>query len=187
MTALPHQADHCRELVELRSFRRSQWVSFEERNDAPLEVDERPHGPSPHVMSMVVMPAVDTDVTAPEVLLQVLQNMRAWRCLDDDELRLNLPTEARTSLPKDRHREAAFSVNEPDDPLLEAWPFLLIVRTGHIVTSTADTTVSRRTDSFGSTGYSGFPAYSQLQLRNHFRSGQIREWRFPGFPTLGWL
>ncbi len=34
----------------------------------------------------------------------------------------------------DTDREAAFAVNEADDPLLEAWPFLLIVRTGRIVT-----------------------------------------------------
>jgi hypothetical protein len=85
---------------------------------------------------MVVVPAINADLTTSERLLQLLQYMRTWRRLDDCELRLNLPAEARASLPKDRHREATFSVNEPDDPLLEAWPFLLIVRTGHIVTST---------------------------------------------------
>ena len=86
---------------------------------------------------MVVAPAIDTDMTTFEILLQVVKDMRTRRCLDDGELRLDLPTEARAPLPKDRHREAAFSVYEPDDPLLEAWPFLLIDRTGHIVTSTA--------------------------------------------------
>jgi hypothetical protein len=87
---------------------------------------------------MVVVPAVHTDPTASEELLQILQDMRARRCLDDRELRLDLPTELRTPLPENRNGEAALAVDEPDDPLLESWPFLLIDRTGHVVTSTAD-------------------------------------------------
>ena len=127
-----------------------------------------------HVVSVIVVPAVDADPTTPEELLQLFQNVRTRRRLDDRELRLDLPAEPRAALPKDRHRKAAFAVNEPDHPLLEAWPFLLIVRTGHIVTSTPPT-VCRRSDSFGSAGYSGFPAYSQLQLRDRSRNGQIRD------------
>ena len=34
-----------------------------------------------------------------------------------------------------RDRKAAFTVDEADDPLLDTWPFLLIVRTGRIVTA----------------------------------------------------
>ena len=86
---------------------------------------------------MVVVPAVHTDPTTSEELLQILQHVRARRRLDDRELRLDLPTELRTPLPEDRNGEAALAVDEPDDPLLESWPFLLIDRTGHIVTSTA--------------------------------------------------
>jgi hypothetical protein len=37
---------------------------------------------------------------------------------------------------EERHNNA---VNEPDDPLLDAWPFLLIVRTGRIVTAHTQT------------------------------------------------
>jgi hypothetical protein len=37
--------------------------------------------------------------------------------------------------PNDRDREAAFAIDEADDPLLDTWPFLLIARTGRIVTA----------------------------------------------------
>ena len=58
--------------------------------------------------------------------------------MNDRELRLDLPAELRTPLPEHRNGEAALAVDEADDPLLEPWPFLLIDRTGHVVTSTAD-------------------------------------------------
>ena len=47
---------------------------------------------------------------------------------------LDLPAEPATRVPHHRDREAAFTVDEADDPLLNTWPFLLIVRTGWIVT-----------------------------------------------------
>jgi len=87
---------------------------------------------------MVVVPAVHTDPTASEELLEVVQDVRARRRLNDHELGLDLPPELRTPLPEDRNGEAAFAVDEADDPLLEPWPFLLIDRTGHVVTSIAD-------------------------------------------------
>ena len=87
---------------------------------------------------MVVAPAVHTDPTASEELLKVVQDMRTRRRLHDHELGLDLPAELRTPLPEDRNREAALAVDEADDPLLEPWPFLLIDRTGHVVTSTDD-------------------------------------------------
>jgi hypothetical protein len=153
-------------------FRRSQWVSFEEWNDALAEVRKGPHRPSAHVVPVVVVPAVHTDPTASEEPLQIAQDMRTGRRLDDRELGLDLPTQFRAPLPEDRNGEAALAVDEPDDPLLETWPFLLIDRTGHVVTSPP--TLGTGYDDFGSAGYSVFPANSQLQLRDHSRSGQIR-------------
>lgn len=78
------------------------------------------------------------DLTASEELHEIVQDVRTRRRLDDCELRLDLPAESRARLPEHRHREAALAVDEADDPLLEPWSFLLIDRTGHIVTSTAD-------------------------------------------------
>ena len=48
---------------------------------------------------------------------------------------LHLPVEPASVIANHRDRKAAFTVDEPDDPLLETWPFLLIVPTGRIVTA----------------------------------------------------
>src|SRR5215211_1132542 len=45
-----------------------------------------------------------------------------------------LPAEEAPGVAHDRDRETAFAVDEADDPLLEPWPFLLIARTGRVVT-----------------------------------------------------
>jgi hypothetical protein len=63
-------------------------------------------------------------------------------------------------LPDEPDREASFSVYKTDDPttLLDQ-PFLLIVRTRHVVTmvnAPSDATMS-------SAGYSEFPAYGQMR------------------------
>ena len=54
--------------------------------------------------------------------------------LGDRELVLDLPAEEAPGIAHDRDRETAFAVDEADDPLLEPWPFLLIARTGRVVT-----------------------------------------------------
>ena len=86
---------------------------------------------------MVIVTSVATDMAAFEEPLQLVQDMHAPRSLDHAEVRLNLPTETTTAVPEDRNTEAAFAVDEADDPLLETWPFLLIGRTGRIVTAHA--------------------------------------------------
>jgi hypothetical protein len=72
-----------------------------------------------------------------------MKNIDALLSLDHRERRLNLPTCAARAIPKDRNTEAAFAVDEADDPLRETWPFLLIVRTGRIFTIHAHTISSR--------------------------------------------
>ena len=47
---------------------------------------------------------------------------------------LDLPAESATRVAHHRNRKASFTVDEADDPLLDPWPFLLIVRTGWIIT-----------------------------------------------------
>ena len=71
----------------------------------------------------------------------------------------------------DRQTEAAFAVDEADDPLLDSWPFLLIARTGRIFTGHVPT-IPGGPDMAGTTGYSGVPAYSQLHSRRRRREGQ---------------
>ena len=83
---------------------------------------------------MVVMSIEPTDLTASEVLLQQDKNLHAPLRLDDYEGRLDLPADPTRSIAEDRRAEASFTVGKADDPLRETWPFLLIVRTGRIVT-----------------------------------------------------
>src|SRR4051794_24464811 len=64
--------------------------------------------------------------------------MHAPNSLRDRELGLDLPTEPTRSVSKDRNTETPFAVDEADDPLRNYWPFLLIVRTGRIVTDHPD-------------------------------------------------
>ena len=63
-----------------------------------------------------------------------LSNSRAFAVLSGFRSKNGMTCPVRSS----RDRTDHHTVDEPDDPLLESWPFLLIDRTGHIVTSTAD-------------------------------------------------
>ena len=84
---------------------------------------------------MVIVTRVATDMAAFEEPLQIVQHTHAPGSLNHAEVGLNLPPETTTAVPEDRNTEAAFAVDEADDPLLESWPFLLIGRTGRIVTA----------------------------------------------------
>lgn len=84
---------------------------------------------------MFVPPDVLDDPTASEVPSQHLERGPGGRGLGDRELVLHLPPEAAGGVPHHRYREATLTVDEADDPLLDPWPFLLIVRTVRIVTA----------------------------------------------------
>jgi hypothetical protein len=84
---------------------------------------------------MIVASSIDEDAAAPEELPQLVQNMHAPDSLDHCEYGLDLPTQSHRVAPEDRNAEAAFTVYETNDPLLESWPFLLIVRTRHVFTA----------------------------------------------------
>ena len=58
---------------------------------------------------------------------------------------LDLPAESATWVAHHRDRKAALTVDKADDPLLETWSFLLIDRTGWIVTARA-TLLSNKCD-----------------------------------------
>jgi hypothetical protein len=55
--------------------------------------------------------------------------------LGDRELVLHLPAESAHRVANHGDGGAALTVDEADDPLLDAWPFLLIDRTGRIFTA----------------------------------------------------
>ena len=114
---------------------------------------------------MVVPPAVPVDVSAPKVVLDEIKNVGALFSLNNRKAWLELPTELDLPISLNRTAEAAFAVDKADDPLLDAWPFLLIARTRRIVTNHVHT-IPGGADMIGTAGCSGVPANSQL----HFTS-----------------
>lgn len=112
---------------------------------------------------IIVARLIDIDTPASEKRLQVMKHMNAPLSLNHRKARLTLPADSVCSIPKDRNAEASFAVDEADSPLLESWPFLLIFRTGRIVTDHASTLIGGY-DIFGTAGFSDVPAFSQLQF-----------------------
>ena len=84
---------------------------------------------------MIVVSAVAINASTFKELSDELENMNTPLTLNDDESRLALPRQRHHAVPVNRTAETAFSVYEADDPLLDSWPFLLIARTGRIVTA----------------------------------------------------
>jgi len=83
---------------------------------------------------MIVVSAITANRSTFEELLHGVQHLHTPLSLYDREAWLDLPAETTRRIPEDRNNEAAFAVDKADDPLRETWPFLLIVRTGRIVT-----------------------------------------------------
>ncbi len=84
---------------------------------------------------MVVVTGVLDQIPTSELLVEKLECGSGGRRLGHRELVLDLPAESTTRVAYHRDREAALTVDEADDPLLDTWPFLLIVRTGRIFTA----------------------------------------------------
>ena len=134
MRSLLHEVQDGGERLEVGALRGDQWVRFEERNH---DLDQLPpplHGEAQERVAMVVVAPVLDDLPAPEHLLEEFERRPRRRRLGDRELVLDLPAEEAPGIAHDRDRETAFAVDEADDPLLEPWPFLLIARTGRVVT-----------------------------------------------------
>jgi hypothetical protein len=134
---LLHQADDRCEAGKVAGLGGSQWVCFEKRNDAIRKIHQTSDMKAPDVFTVVVVSAIDIDRPASKEVLQLVQYMHTPKSLHDRELGLNLPAESARSILENRNAEAPLAVDEADDPLHSLWPFLLIVRTGRIVTSHA--------------------------------------------------
>ena|GEM_PF-1664587 len=74
---------------------------------------------------------------------------------------LDLPAESAYHVAHDGNRKASFAIRESDDPLVDFWPFLLIVRTVKFVTVHQPNLLDGY-DRFSTYGYSEFPAYGRL-------------------------
>src|SRR2546423_10811142 len=137
--SLLHHANDHGELLEVIAFRRYQRIRFEERDDNRQEIIPSMHLIGHQVFAVVVVSPVSVDPSASEKRLNQLQRSDASLSLNNREHGLQLPPQRHHSIPLDRTAEAPFTVDEADDPLLESWPFLLIVRTRRIVTGHAPT------------------------------------------------
>ena len=85
---------------------------------------------------MVVASVVTDHAAASDERLQLIQASQGAFSLRHAELRLDLPAEPARPVADDAGAEAPFAVDESDDPPRSAsWPFLLIDRTGRIVTA----------------------------------------------------
>ena len=141
-----HEVQDGGERLEVGALCGDQWIRFEERNHDLDQLSPPLHGEAEEIVVMVVVAPVLDDAPAPEHLVEEFERRPRRRRLGDRELVLDLPAEEAPGVAHDRDRETAFAVDEADDPLLETWPFLLIARTGRVVTG-HDRTLLRGWDS----------------------------------------
>ena len=129
-----HEAQDACPLLEVELLRSSEWVFLEERDDDLHELAAPLHGEAERRAPIIVsMPVLD-DPPTPEVLEKHFERSDGAGRLRHRELMLDLPAESTGCVAHHRDRESAFAVDEADDPLLDTWPFLLIVRTERIFT-----------------------------------------------------
>jgi hypothetical protein len=125
---LSHSSDDAGELLEVRMLRRQERDALEERNDGFEECTS--FSDDEHNRSIPL--AVRFDVAATQPLTDQLENLSPIAILADVELRDELESDAARGVALHRYREASFSVDVTRDVAVQ--PFLLIVRTRHVVT-----------------------------------------------------
>ena len=135
MSAGLHGTQYRRESLEVEALRGSQRMFFEERHHSLQQIFTTLHREAKQDLSMIEWTKAFDHTTAPELLVEELQCRPRGCRLGHRELMLDLPAETATWVAHYRDRKAAFTVDEADDPLLNTWPFLLIARTGRIVTA----------------------------------------------------
>ncbi len=128
MVALSKLPDDGCELLEVRVLRREHGVTFEERNHAFEQIAAVTN----HEDKCPITLAVRSDATATEPRPDELEDLRPVTVLADMKLRNELESDATGRVALHRDREASFSVYITRDVAIQ--PFLLIVRTRHVVT-----------------------------------------------------
>ena len=132
--------------------RRKEGTSLEERNYSIEQI----LAVSNHKNESSIAFAIRLDVATAEPTLDYLEDLSPVAILADMELGNELKSNTTRRVSLHRDREASFSVDVPRDIAVQ--PFLLIVRTRHVVTI-----VNIRPDiTMSSAGFSEFPAYSQI-------------------------
>jgi hypothetical protein len=129
-----HELDHFDKLLEVFALCRPKRVRLEERDDDLVEILEPPHDESIQRLTVVVSSHIDVYPPTVEVITKHLERLNARCALDHNELRLHLPSDPGGRLAVNWNGEATFAVDEPGYPPCDSQPFLLIVRTRHVVT-----------------------------------------------------
>ena len=119
MQTVIHHFDDFLELQKLIKLCRSQWMNFEERHDDLAQMPLVPHVVDKEIFAMIVVPAVAIDVSASKEVLHHFKDVDASFTLHNSKAGLTLPTDLHHSVAIDRGAEAALTVDEADDPLLE--------------------------------------------------------------------
>src|SRR5262245_23328898 len=87
------------------------------------------------MFTMVVVPSIDVHLAASEERHHLVQHVATRLALYDGECGLHLPSEGHRAVSEDGTTETAFTVHETHQPTGGEESFLLIVRTGWIVTA----------------------------------------------------
>ena len=135
MSSFLHDSQDGDEPREVETLRGSQRMFFEERDHGSHQIGPSLHGEAEEILVVVPIPRVLDHVAASELLNEKLEYGPGARSLGHRELVLNLPAESAPRVANHGDRKTALTVDEADDPLLDTWPFLLIVRTGWIFTA----------------------------------------------------
>jgi hypothetical protein len=162
-----HELEYFNELLEVLALCRPKPVRLEERDDDLIQVAEPPNDVAVQRLTMIVPSRVDVDPAAAEVVAERLESTNARSSLHHYELRLHLPSDRGGRIAMHRNGEATFAVDEPGYPPCDSQPFLLIVRTRHVVTIVN----ARSDDTMSSAGFSDVPAYSRLHQTGSLLSG----------------
>ena len=148
------QLDTSRELLEVLLLRGVHRMLPEERNHDFQQILPLSHSVSIEMLSVVVMPGVDEDLTGPEELTQFVQTPDALGTLRHGELVAHLESGSISSASRsiglfdEPDTEASLTVDEPGYPAQPDQPFLLVTCTHRIVTIE---------EPYGPPGSVGFP------------------------------
>ena len=135
MHAVIHHREDSFEFQEVLMLCGSQWICIEEGDDHFSKIRPSVHVIDEQIFLVIVVSAISIDAAAPKEDLEQLEGGNTSLSLHHRKPWLNLPSTAHSFVPLNRTTKTAFPIDEADDPLLNSWPFLLIVRTERIVTA----------------------------------------------------
>jgi hypothetical protein len=129
-----HQLDALYELLEIRLFRSSKFVSLEEWDDRFDQIISSSDAESIQVLFVVVVSLVEINIPNTKKSLKHVKTLDASRTLCHRKLMRHLissfitPTTKSMRLSNEMDRKASFSVNKTGNPTNRDQPFLLIFR-----------------------------------------------------------